>query len=646
MKQFLFLIVLVSMGNLLPAQVLFTYGKHQVDKDEFLRAYHKNNPSGGNEQSLREYLDLFIAFKLKVQAARDRKMDTLPQQKRDLLSFRQQIETDYMTDRVIIHDLAVEAFQRSQVNIRLSHIFIPFDAGYLSGSYAPASPDTMAAFEKIQQAYAELRNGRDFSAIAEKYSSDPEVKKNKGDIGFITVFSLPYALENIAYTLRDGTFSIPYKSKSGYHIIKRTGTRPAWGKMEAAQILLAYTPGASANEIRVQKKLADSLYRALQNGSDFSTLVKQFSSERDIHRTGGVIPEFGIGTYDPVFESRAFALEKDGDISQPFETSFGIHIVKRIRRIPVITDSTRSEDLFKGEVVQDARIAIARDRFTDRIIKETGFKKRFQQDAVLWRLTDTFLINNSMVSQKNITDHTVLFSFDKENITVKDWLGFIRSSQNNNTGLLPYPDMMKQFVAASAMAYYRLHLEDYNRDFRNQITEFSESNQLFGIMESEVWDKAAKDKKGLEAYYQQHREKYTWGPSANVIFFTTSDPETAGVIVKDINHYAAKWRTLEESSNGKIIADSTRLELDQIPGEKGHTRPGQITERITDPASRSTNFMYILSVNPQPAQRSFEEARGLVINDYQAVLEDKWLTTLKKKYPVKINEKLLQTLAE
>ena len=56
--------------------------------------------------------------------------------------------------------------------------------------------------------------------------------------------------------------------------------------------------------------------------------------------------------------------------------------------------------------------------------------------------------------------------------------------------------------------------------------------------------------------------------------------------------------------------------------------------------------MYVLNVYDQPAQRSFEEARGLVINDYQAVLEAQWIKSLKKKYPVKINEKLLHTLAE
>lgn len=646
MKPFLFLITLISMGNLLPAQVLFTYGSHKVEQPEFLKAYNKNNTSNGNEQKLREYLDLFIAFKLKVQAAKDRKMDTLPEQKSDLQNYRRQIEVNYMMDSNLIHDLSMEAFQRSQYDIRLSHIFIPFSPDNLQDFSISAAPDTTAAYEKIQKAYAELRDGNNFSLVAEKYSSDPSVKKNKGDLGYITVFSLPYELENIAYSLSDGKFSTPYRSKAGYHIIKRTATRPAFGKIQAAQILLAFATDASEKEKQVQKKLADSLYQSIKKGSDFSLLAKQFSSERNVYNTGGLMSEFGAGTYDSDFETHVFALEKDGDISKPFETSFGIHIVKRVKQIPVITDRVQAENLFKELVAQDARATIVNDRFVHHIMKETGYKKQFDNDSVLWRLTDSFLINNQVVTHKKITGQTVLFSFDKKNILVKDWLDFIRTPRSGSITVLSYPDQMNLFISESAKKYYQEHLEDYNKDFRNQITEFSEGNLLFGIMEAEVWGKAEKDKKGLEEYYQHHKEDYIWGPSAHVIIFSASDRETADAIESDIKKYTSMWKTLGEDTHGKITADSTRLELEQIPGEKHLLQPGYITQRITDETNETVHFMYILSVNPKSVPRSFEEARGLVINDYQTVLEEKWLRSLKKKYPVKINEKLLQAMAE
>ena len=109
----------------------------------------------------------------------------------------------------------------------------------------------------------------------------------------------------------------------------------------------------------MQKQLADSLYQALRRGSDFSALAKQFSSERNAYVTGGLMPEFGVGRYHPAFENAVFSLKNDGDISAPFETDFGIHIVKRIKHLPVSEDSTAAETLFKEEVSRDARVRIA-----------------------------------------------------------------------------------------------------------------------------------------------------------------------------------------------------------------------------------------------------------------------------------------------
>lgn len=648
MKRTAIFLLLVLSGTCLSAQTLFTYGKHKVDKQEFLRAFHKNNTGDKSGQAIRDYLDLFIAFKLKVQAAKDLKMDTLPGQKNDLLNFRRQIEGDYLTSDSIIHALVQEAFNRSRKDIRIAHIFIPFNNSDVKGLPAPGnSADTLAAWQNIQKAYAALKNGADFGLTAEKYSLDPSVRNNKGDIGFITVFSLPYALETIAYTLPTGAFSMPFKSRAGYHILKKIAERPAFGKMRAAQLLLAYTPAASNEERQKQKKLADSLYQALEQGSDFESLARQFSSERNASTTGGLIPDFGVGRYDPVFENAVLSLKNDGDISAPFETAYGIHLVKRIKHLPVSNDSSQAEALFKEAMLQDNRVDIAGEQFTAQILQRTGYQKKYREE-MLWAVTDSFLARGNFVSLKGMDAQTVLFSFDKENITVNEWLTYVQAEKNKYSGTspLPYAAIMKTFVSLRAKDYYRAHLEDYNADFRNQLTEFSEGNQMFEIMEQEVWNKAAADKKGLQQYYEKHKDKYTWGPSVNAIFFTTDDLKTAEEISRNIQNYIQKWKTLAESSAGRIIADSARFELGQVPGAREDIRPGQITTLVTDPANGSTNFMYVLNVYHEPAQRSFDEARGLVINDYQAVLEEKWIRTLKKKYPVKVNEKVLRAIAD
>ena len=69
-----------------------------------------------------------------------------------------------------------------------------------------------------------------------------------------------------------------------------------------------------------------------------------------------------------------------------------------------------------------------------------------------------------------------------------------------------------------------------------------------------------------------------------------------------------------------------------------------ISEPVMNPTDNTASFVKVLKTFPEGQQRSFEEARGLVINDYQNYLEDKWVAELKAKYPIKVNEAVFQSL--
>ena len=66
-----------------------------------------------------------------------------------------------------------------------------------------------------------------------------------------------------------------------------------------------------------------------------------------------------------------------------------------------------------------------------------------------------------------------------------------------------------------------------------------------------------------------------------------------------------------------------------------------ITTALLNKTDNTASFAYIVKTYPQPAQRSFNEAKGLLINDYQALLEQQWDEALKKKFPVAIDQKVL-----
>ena len=194
------------------SQTLFTYGNDSVSVKEFLQAYNKNNTTAKNTQAFQQYLDLYIASRLKIKEALVRRYDTLPQLISDINNLRTQILPMYEKDTETLNKLVDEAFGRSQKDIRLAHIFI---------SYANPTglTDSIKTKEEAQKVYGLLKAKSDFKTIAKQYSDDTSAKYNGGDLGYITVFTLPYELENLAYRTSPGSISALYQSKAGeaYH---------------------------------------------------------------------------------------------------------------------------------------------------------------------------------------------------------------------------------------------------------------------------------------------------------------------------------------------------------------------------------------------------------------------------------------------
>jgi peptidyl-prolyl cis-trans isomerase SurA len=628
------------------AQTLFTYGSYSADAKDFLRAFNKNNtsPKTNKAKAMKDYLDLYIASRLKIREAYDRGYDTLPQIKNEIQNLRYQVIENYLNDPTTMNKLVHEAFLRNQKDIHIAHIYISF-------KNSSNTLDTNEALKKINEVYEKLKRGEDFFRLAEEYSSDPSAKTNKGDIGYITVFTLPYEFENIVYDLSPGKFSSPHKSKIGFHIFKNISERKAAGKMKAAQILLAFPPGADETVKKNIALLADSLYHRLLKGDDLAMLSNKFSNDYISAASGGMLPEFTVGQYDPEFENAVFSLQKDGDFTKPFTTTHGYHIVKRISIVSIVTDAKNKANLddLKLKVSQSDRMQVAKNLFLDTVLKKTSFKKAPFSERDLWLFTDSVLNNLASPIPISLTKQSKLFDLGNKVLSVEDWINYaqIWRFKTDGSGQKPYKQLMDEFIHSQAETYYREHLEDYNEDFRNQMTEFKEGNLFFEIMQQEVWSKAQNDSAALLNYYNDHKNNYSWKQSADAVVFFCSDEATAKMLLFQIKKNPLEWRKISENLGEKVVADSSRYEFSQIPNAlKAPLSNGLITLPVKNQTDGTTSFAYVIKTYAPGVQRSFAEAKGLVISDYQAQLEKKWVEALKKKYPVKVNEKNFQNLVK
>jgi peptidyl-prolyl cis-trans isomerase SurA len=263
----------------------------------------------------------------------------------------------------------------------------------------------------------------------------------------------------------------------------------------------------------------------------------------------------------------------------------------------------------------------------------------------LWKITDTFAISNRKISSGKVNENTILFSFDNAKIKAGDWMQYVRNVKSTYAAHAEqaYPDLLKTYVSIVALENYKDRLQNFNKDFRNQLQEFKDGNMLFEVMERKVWSKASNDSAGLRHYYDDHKTNYKWDASADAILFSCANETVAKNAIDEINK-GKQWQDVIKD-NSQIQADSGRYELTQIPVmTTTNFTPGTVTTPVENKGDGTAIFSLILKTYPENQPRTFIDARGLVISDYQNFLEKKWIEELKKKYPIHVNEKVLQSV--
>jgi peptidyl-prolyl cis-trans isomerase SurA len=621
------------------AQTLFTYGNKEVTKDEFVKAFEKNPSADTNRRAaLEEYLHLYINFKLKVQAAYDEKLNESEDYKSEAENFQKQLSDNAINEEANIEHLVSEAFERSKKDLQLSQVFIE----------VPEGKDTAEAYKKIYEAYTKLNAGKPFEEIASTFSTDSLTKKEKGKIGYITVFSLPYQIENIVYGLKKGSYSHPYHSKLGYHIFKVTDERPALGKRKVKQLLFPTPSFFTSEERKGVANMADSVYNVLQSGTPFEEVAPYYNNSLAESFGDAAAIEVSVGQYSSDFENQVFSLKKAGDISKPFTTSYGYHILKLVAIEPAgkDIDDVRSKAAIQQQVENDERLLIARKNLVKKWMEKSGYQPSAYNANELWAYTDSVMENGNLKHFKNISGQTSLFSFASKKVAVSDWINFLNQMQESNTAILsnPYPELMKEFINEQVSEYYRSHLQDYNPALKQQLYEFNEANLLFAIMDEHVWGKADDDNEALKKYYAEHKSEYIWSPGLSGIIITAPKKDIANELATKVKAAPQKWREITAQYN-TVMTDSGRFEFEQLPIDANENwQKGQMTVPIYNRNDNSYSLICVTAVHPEPEQRAFEDARGMVINDYQKIVEERWVAELKKKYPVKVNRDVFESI--
>ena len=636
--------VFISSGS---AQTLFSYGSNSVTKQEFLRNYQKNAQNKKpdlSEPALREYLDLYSLFRMKVREAELMKLDTMESIQRELDNYRKQLAKNYLTDEEVSNRLYKEAYARMKEDRHVAHILI-----MAPPSLGPA--DTLKARQRIDSIYtAVTKQKADFGALAKAYSEDRGSKDKGGDIGFMTALQTLYPFENAVFGTDIGKVSAPFRTQLGYHIVKVIEKRPSRGEVQVAQILVSTPKSKGEDGIAAARKRLDSIQGDLKRGVAFEDVVKKYSDDKFSVNEGGVLPQFGTGRMVPAFESAAFALKKVGDVSQPVQTDYGFHILKLLAKYPLKPyDSMYSQ--IKRQVENDSRAQNARDIFFEKVKQQNGFKEytaNFDELAEkLATIPDTGKDANTFKASDYSYMTKPLFSLGKTNYSQKDFMNFAESITR---GRLQGPkkavakDLYTMYVSRVVNDFQEHKLVEENVDFKNLMQEYRDGIMLFELMDQNVWGKASKDTTGLKAFYEMNKNKYQWEPGfkGSVYHFKNEDALKKGMKVINgtkgfTDEDVVKAVNTEDSPDGVNIQQG-RYEFsrfNEVPREQ--LIKGKATSAVKN-ADGTYTVVNVADVFDTNTPKSLEDARGYVVAEYQDYLEKKWNEQLRQKYPMKVEE--------
>ena len=362
--------MVMSLVTIAQDETLMTINGKAISAAEFMYIYEKNNQAGAiDPKSMDEYLDMFINFKLKVAEAEAQGIDTTESFKKELQGYRAQATPKYLQDEQAMDSLVEMSWRHMAKNRRAAHIAIQCPQAADSTQQAEALAKINEAYERVTKGWSEKKGRRTiqhgpvaFDVEARRISTDPNVQETGGELGWITPFRYVYPLEEAVYGTAVGQISKPFRTAYGWHIVLVEEERDHV-EVKASHIMKMVPRGEGAQTDSIaakQKALIDSIAKIVTK-DNFAEVAKIESEDRGSSTRGGELGWFGKGMMVKPFEDTAFGL-KDGEISAPFQTAYGWHIIyKEGERGILPLDSMRQQVL--RQVQRDERVMEADKSF-------------------------------------------------------------------------------------------------------------------------------------------------------------------------------------------------------------------------------------------------------------------------------------------
>ncbi len=616
--------------------IVAKFDDEQIKMNEFEKMYAKN--SGNYEDAkddslsqLKNFLDLYVNFRMKLRDAYVRGYDSNPELNGELQDYKEKVGVSYILEKQLLEPGLKNLYNKRKTELRVSHLMI-----------RPDSTGDAAAKQLAEAILDSIKHGADFSEMVKKYSDDNYSKNIGGDIYYVTAGLLPPEFEDAAYaTPVDSVYPAVVHSRYGYHLIKVTDRRQRIPQIRASHILVNFNNPEGKVDTAYAKAKIDTVMQKIKAGEDFAKLAEEYSDDTGSKKNGGDLGFFGRRMMVKEFDEAAFNL-KPGEISGIVKSNFGFHIIKLTDQKPYPSFDEDKEELEK--IYKQTRYQAEYDSLIDSLKDKYGFQINQDVLAKVLENADSLRVGSQLRNYDEIKDQPLLTYNKVDTIRVQTAIDRMNSEREFMNRLIDKDILntaINKVVGDSLLAVAALDLDKTDKEFSSLMDDYRNGIYVFKLQDDEIWSKINSDSTKLYDYYLKTQDKYVWPDRINFSEIFSKSDSLIHVYYSelqkgaDFDSLAAKYTEKpgmkQKSGNyGLVNADSSPIA----------TRTNQL---LSDPGSYSEPFPFVggyeivkLIAKDPSHPKTFEEAKAEVSGAFQEAeskrLEQNYLESLKKRY--------------
>lgn len=590
------------------------------------------------KQEMMEFQELYLLYRAKVLEAQAQGYYQDEDILTELRQYQMQSVFPYWLEMRFQEELLTELMERSETEIDVSHILIAVDE-----NAAPA--DTAEAYNKLmeaREAFMDPEDDRDFLSLSEEYSTKQRGRSMGGDLGYFSAGRAVKAFEDVAYNTEPGEVSMPFRTQYGYHLVYVKDVRETVPQRNYSHIYFqGDAQGGSTEE--AEEQAAEAYARLTEAPGNWDELVQEYTQHAQTRDNGGDIGWVDPSRYDEDFIEKIQTLESAGDFTEPFTSTYGMHIV-RLDSVRTYRDEEHKREEFMEQLKNLPRYRENRDYTLDKV-------RNTANDSLYTGVYEHFLEVHEENPDRAVAEldfseqrlQATVYRINGQEYPLEHFISFVAEKAEDHQDRRYRYSMLDQYKDHMAEEVIIDVTKDEFPGFADLSRRYHEGLAVFSLTEHEVWNYAQQDSSSLKDIYEANPDDYRYGTRYR-FYRISADSQDVLDEAKAAIRGGTSVDSLRSEVSGLILRTDTVNNLDDEPFHylKG-VEEGGFSE--TFKFRNRDNVLYLAEIL-EPRRRTFEEAYMQLVSRYQPMREEEWNNTLRDRYEIEPDVEALERILE